>query len=139
MNSERERVRGRFFHGRRRLRYAVRVFELAAQNAAAYLTGRGLAAPDSVTELGGGVSNTVLLVEAGGSRSVLKQSLARLRVEQDWFSDRDRIFREVAALRLLAGCLPPGSVPEVLFEDRDNCLFSMSAAPADAVTWKAQL
>jgi 5-methylthioribose kinase len=115
------------------------LFELTPSNAAGYLTSRGLPAPDAVTELGGGVSNTVLLVETGGGRMVLKQSLGKLRVEQDWFSDRERIFREAEAMRALAPHLPTGGVPEILFEDRANCTFAMSAAPAGAKTWKARL
>jgi 5-methylthioribose kinase len=110
------------------------VFELDAGNAAAYLR-----KPVRVRELGGGVSNTVLLIEDGAGRFVLKQALGKLRVEQDWFSERTRIFREAAALRLLAPHLPPGAVPEVLFEDRDNCLFAMTAAPDGAPAWKSQL
>ena len=69
-------------------------------------------APRAVTELGGGVSNTVLLVDMGEERFVLKQALGKLRVEQDWFSDPRRIFRESAGLRCLAPHLPPGSLPE---------------------------
>jgi 5-methylthioribose kinase len=113
--------------------------ELCVQSAPAYLTARGLPPPDTVTELGGGVSNTVLLIQTGADRFVLKQSLGRLRVEQDWFSDRSRIFREAAAMRALAPHLPPGGVPEILFEDRENSCFAMSAADAGAVTWKEQL
>ena len=115
------------------------MLELTADNAPAYLKARGAPVPRAVRELGGGVSNVVLLVEADGQRFVLKQSLPKLRVEQDWFSDPGRIFREAAGLRLLAPYLPAGSVPEVLFEDRENYAFAMSAAPADAGTWKAQL
>ena len=85
------------------------------------------------------MSNTVLLVEAGAERFVLKQSLGKLRVEQDWYSDRGRIFRESAALRRLARVLPNGVVPQVLFEDRDNYLFAMTAAPPQSQTWKEQL
>ena len=92
-----------------------------------------------VTELGGGVSNTVLRVEAGERRLILKQALGKLRVEDDWFSDRDRIFRESAAMRWLAPHLPTGSLPEILFEDHENYLFAMTAAPADAATWKSIL
>ena len=95
--------------------------------------------PQSIEELGGGVSNTVLLVRMPDRRLVLKQSLARLRVEQDWFSDPARIFRESKALRALAPHLPSSSLPEVLFEDHENCCFAMSAAPPGAETWKAQL
>ena len=89
--------------------------------------------------LGGGVSNSVVLVEAEADRFVLKQSLAKLRVEQDWYSDRGRIFRESAALQRLALVLSDAVVPKVLFEDRANFLFAMTAAPAHAQTWKEQL
>jgi len=73
--------------------------ELRAANAADYLKGRGieLDAP-RISELGGGVSNTVLLVESGERRFVLKQSLGKLRVEQEWLADRERIFREDSCL-----------------------------------------
>jgi 5-methylthioribose kinase len=118
------------------------VFELTAEAGPEYLVSRGMPRPRLVRELGGGVSNTVLLVEgagAEGGRLVLKQALGRLRVEQEWLSERTRIFRESAALARLAPHLPPGSLPEVLFEDRGNCLFAMSAAPPGARTWKAHL
>jgi 5-methylthioribose kinase len=116
------------------------LFDLQADNAAEYLHMRGIACgAGHITELGGGVSNTVLLVESPGRRFVLKQALGKLRVHDDWFSDRERIFRESAALRWLAPHLEPGGVPEILFEDRENCLFAMSAAPADAQTWKSLL
>jgi aminoglycoside phosphotransferase (APT) family kinase protein len=104
-----------------------------------YLVGRGFPAPRSVLELGGGISNTVLLVESDAGRMVWKQALGKLRVEQDWYSDPARIFRESGGLRLLAPHLPPDSLPEVLFEDRENFAFAMSAAPVEAETWKAQL
>jgi Ser/Thr protein kinase RdoA (MazF antagonist) len=116
------------------------LFDLQANNAAAYLASRGvtLEAP-RITELGGGVSNTVLLIETSGRRFVLKQALGQLRVQDDWFSDRERIFRESAAMRWLAPHLPAGSLPEILFEDRENYLFAMSAASDQAQTWKSLL
>ena len=110
------------------------MFELTAENACDYLGRKA-----RVTELGGGVSNTVLLVETGTERMVLKQSLAKLRVEQDWFSDRTRIYREADAMRKLEPLLPYEAIPEVRFEDRDNCIFGMTAAPDGAETWKAYL
>jgi 5-methylthioribose kinase len=115
------------------------LFELTANSAAEYLEARGMAPPQAVMELGGGVSNTVLMVRMTETRFILKQSLPKLRVEQDWFSDPGRIFREAAALRMLAPHLPAGSLPEVLFEDRANCAFAMAAAPLEAETWKARL
>ncbi len=116
------------------------MFELRTDNAAEYLRSRGIAGGSArITELGGGVSNTVLLVEAGDRRSILKQALGKLRVEDDWFSDRERIFRESAAMRWLAPHLPAGCLPEILFEDHQNYLFAMTAAPMDALTWKVIL
>ncbi|HXG33302.1 MAG TPA: phosphotransferase [Bryobacteraceae bacterium] len=117
------------------------MLDLDVSNAARFVAERLGFHKDSlrVTALGGGVSNTVLLIEGPQRRLVVKQSLARLRVEQDWFSSRDRVFREAAALRWLAPHLPPGAVPAVVFEDRENYAFAMTAAPAQARTWKSLL
>jgi 5-methylthioribose kinase len=120
-------------------RYSNLLYELTVENAAEYLTRRGLSEPRGVTALGGGVSNTVLLVETADRRLVLKQALNKLRVEQDWFSDRSRVFRESAAIAKLAPHVPPGSLPEVLFEDSDNFIFAMTAAPPGTETWKTLL
>ena len=114
--------------------YPAFLIELNAQNAAQYLARDCL-----VTALDGGVSNTVLLAESRSERVVVKQSLGKLRVEQDWFSERTRIFREASALRMLAALLPAGSIPTVLSEDRGNYAFVMTAAPAGARTWKSLL
>jgi 5-methylthioribose kinase len=57
----------------------------------------------------------------------------------EWRARLDRIWAERAALGLLAAILPPGTVPEVLFEDRPNYLFAMSCAPDDSTTWKSRL
>ncbi|MGJ5815569.1 phosphotransferase family protein [Paludibaculum fermentans] len=92
-----------------------------------------------VESLGGGVSNHVLLVRAPGLRCVFKQSLERLRVEQEWLCRRDRIFRESQIMRELAGLLPTGSVPAILMEDQENFLFAMEAAPQEAEPWKSPL
>jgi 5-methylthioribose kinase len=92
----------------------------------------------SVRELGGGVSNKVMLAEfRDGRRIVVKQALPKLRVAQDWFADRTRIFRECAAIRRLAPHLPAGSLPEVLCEDRENYAFVMTAVAGEP--WKSQL
>lgn len=91
--------------------------------------------------LGGGVSNIVVRVDTPGEPGalVLKQSLARLRVEQEWLADQERIFRECASLRYLANFLPAGALPRVVHEDRDNYLFVMTAAPHGGVNWKDAL
>lgn len=114
---------------------------LDEQNVVPYVRARlgDFREPARVTALGGGVSNTVLLVESESVRVIVKQSLAKLRVEEDWFSDRERIFRESAAMRMLEKLLPERSVPQVLFEDPENFAFAMTAAPAEAEMWKTLL
>ena len=75
--------------------------ELDATNAAQYLQQRQDWDPGLVPacrELGGGVSNTVILVEAGREKFILKQALPQLRVRDEWLADRSRIFRERDAL-----------------------------------------
>ena len=117
------------------------VGELDADAAIRYIAQRKGLAPAEIRafELGGGVSNHVILVEAPESTLVLKQSLPKLRVKEDWFSDQRRIFQEAEAINRLASVLPPNSVPTVLFVDRERFAFAMTAAPKDAVPWKNQL
>ena len=89
--------------------------------------------------LRGGVSNRTVLVErADGSAWVLKQALARLRVEAEWHSDPARIHREAAGLRWL-GRILPDAVPDFLFEDREAHVLAMSAVPQPHANWKEQL
>jgi 5-methylthioribose kinase len=138
-------------------------FELTRQNAAAYLRLRPeyAAANQSTTdnavcppsgkktsarsehlncrELGGGVSNTVILVEAPGERFVIKQALPQLRVKDEWLVDRGRIFRERDALADCAKLLPRGWVPEVLWSDEPNYVFAMRAAEEPSEFWKNRL
>lgn len=116
-------------------------FQLTPENLASYLAERGLVsgpAALSIRELGGGVSNFVSLVEGPGVRWVAKQSLGRLRVKDDWTSQRERIFREAAAIRSL-GPILDGAVPKVVLVDRANFLFVMTAAPQGSVVWKQSL
>src|SRR5262245_34165685 len=117
------------------------MLELTAENGGEYLVRRGFVAPGEVrvTELADGVSNAVLRVEAGGRKFVLKQSRRRLRTRDDWFSNLDRIWRERDVLRFLGPLLPPGSVPEVLFDDSDNYAFAMSHVPEPFRNWRSVL
>lgn len=115
--------------------------ELSADNAAERLSRYALPAVNlRFSELGGGISNKVILAEGPEFRAVLKQSLGQLRTEVGWHSDRERIFREAAAMRWLAdtGC-KGGNVPRILFEDAPGFTIVMDAAPAGAEMWKAQL
>jgi 5-methylthioribose kinase len=120
----------------------VSEFFVTPENAREYLVSRGLVRPEervSAAELGGGVSNIVLQIEAGGRRWVLKQSLAKLRVKDDWQSDRARIFREAEAIEALRFVLGPSHLPEIVDLDRENFLFVMTAAPLGSVVWKDSL
>lgn len=113
------------------------VSELSVETAADWLRRHRLPWENArFTELGGGISNKVILAEAPAFRAVLKQSLGQLRTQQGWFSDRNRIFREAAAMRWNAGA---GRVPSMLFEDAETFTIAMEAAPPDAEMWKSQL
>jgi 5-methylthioribose kinase len=120
---------------------------LSADNVQEYLAEHDLwprGAPLFIHELGGGVSNIVLLVEGkapGGQaiRWVVKQSLEKLRVQDDWRSQRSRIFREAEAIHALGPVLGQAAVPEVVHIDRENYLFIMTAAPPGSAMWKEAL
>jgi len=118
------------------------MLELNEANAPRYLLQRNRIASLQdvrVASLGGGVSNTVLLVETPSERFVLKQSLPKLRVQDDWFADQTRIFREAECIRAMASVLGPGIVPDVLFEDRKQFIIAISSAPAASVVYKDML
>ena len=119
-------------------------FLITPGNLPDYLAAQGLierAGDVTVRELGGGVSNLVLLVESldGARRWVAKQSLGKLRVKDDWRSDRGRVFREAEALERLKPVLGAYAIPQVIHVDRANYLYVMTAAPAGSVPWKEQL
>jgi 5-methylthioribose kinase len=117
--------------------------EVTPETAADYLRETGRVPPGrpvAVRALGWGVSNVVMRADVDGAPPiVLKQARERLRTRALWVSRLERIWTEKAALELLAGLLPPGAVPEVLFADPDNYLFAMSCAPDDSAVWKEQL
>jgi 5-methylthioribose kinase len=115
----------------------------------------GAKEPVIVRELAGGVSNMVLAVERPefpGEEFVLKQARAQLRTSQPWFSSVERIWREADVLAICAELLdnrgpdqprdpavPLAGTPRILFEDRENYLLAMSAAPRPNAVWKAEL
>lgn len=113
--------------------------DLDDRNVAVWFRERTGAAASSAVPLSGGVSNTVLLLQTAQGPVVVKQALARLRVQEEWLCDRSRILRESQALRMLHPLLPPGSVPEVVMEDASAYAYAMRAAPEGSETWKALL
>lgn len=100
-------------------------------------------------QLFGGVSNRVLLVVFSGDKSpwVLKQAREQLAVEQPWFCSVTRVLREMDVLqisnRMLANKVNPlryqSGVPEILFEDRENFVYAMTAMQGNAREWKQDL
>jgi aminoglycoside phosphotransferase (APT) family kinase protein len=109
----------------------------------AYLRETGRITPvddPRVTVLAGGVSNRTVLVEMADGRDwVVKQALAKLRVQVDWFSDPARIHREADGLRWLARIAPPGTITPLVFEDRANHILAMTAVPQPHENWKSML
>ncbi len=114
-------------------------FALSAESAPGYLARRGLAGEFRCRELGGGISNVVVLAESEEQRMVLKQALPQLRVRDEWLAERSRIFRERDGLIAAARVLPDGWVPEVLWSDDPEFLFAMQAFSPDACSWKDEL
>lgn len=94
----------------------------------------------SLKNLQGGVSNRTVKVEwADGHGWVLKQALAKLRVNVDWFSSPERIGVEAKALRYLNQLAPPGTTPAFIFEDMAHYLMGMEAVPEEHENWKTVL
>jgi aminoglycoside phosphotransferase (APT) family kinase protein len=88
-------------------------------------------------KLMGGVSNrTVKVTWSDGHAWVLKQALAKLRVDADWFSSPARIEIEAKALRWLNKMAPGGTTPTFMFEDKANHLMGMEAIPEKHENWK---
>lgn len=108
-----------------------------------YLRGRGLVRKPhefSASVLKGGVSNRTVLVAFEDGRSwVMKQALAKLRVEVEWRSDPARAHREALGIRWLSELLPSGAIPRLVFEDSNEHLLAMEAVPTPHENWKALL
>ena len=116
-------------------------FELTTDNVVPYLVRRGViprGARTRVDELAGGVSATVLTVRAPGMAVVAKQSLARLKVDDDWRAKQERTEVEAAAMRL-CGRLTPGRVPRVLDNDPSAHVVVMELLPDDAPNWQSEV
>lgn len=114
---------------------------LSAATVGGYLEQRGLASPGTVRgsrRLAGGVSNEVVGVETDRASLVVKQALPRLRVEDEWLADVDRIEAEADALRLV-GAITPGLVPDVVDLDAASHVLTITMAPRGWVSWKDSL
>jgi 5-methylthioribose kinase len=74
-----------------------------------------------------------------GGAWVLKQALAKLRVQVDWFSPPERVHREALGLRWLAQLAPAGAITAFVFEDFQHHILAMGAVPKPHQNWKALL
>ena len=102
----------------------------------------GLCRPDApvkFTALTGGVSSLIVKVETADQVFCVKRALPQLKVAALWEAPVRRNRDEVAWLNF-ARDVAPTSVPHVLGEDAQDCIFAMSYLPADRYTvWKQQL
>ena len=117
--------------------------QLTAENAVAVADSYGLLSGSStptVSDLSaGGVSNAVFKLESDSVCLVLKQPLARLRVQSEWRIDRVRIFREAEGMRLWKDLVAGDAVPIVHFVDKANYILAMSCASPGHRNWKQLL
>jgi 5-methylthioribose kinase len=100
----------------------------------------GLMTSDDITvhTLTGGVSNAVFAVTDGDRRVVVKQSMERLRVSEEWRAPVERILTEAAALHLAAR-LTPDRVPRPLFVDPERFVLAIEGAPTSWRDWRSAL
>lgn len=109
----------------------------------AYLIAAGRARSGELAShkvLAGGVSSrTVLATFTDGRAWVLKQSLAKLRVPGEWFSDPSRVHREALGMQVLGAITPAGSIPRLIFDDERHHVLAMEAVPEPHENWKTML
>src|SRR5690349_13084700 len=101
----------------------------------------GLAGADEPVQavaLTGGVSSGIYRVDLQSGRYCLKQALPKLKVAKDWKVPVERVFSEIAWLRVAAGIVP-GRVPAVLGEDAQTQSFVMPFLGDEYRNWKAEL
>lgn len=96
-----------------------------------YLAGLGLVADTGASAdlLSGGVSCTVIAVDDGKRKLIVKEALSKLAVEDDWFAPVERLAEESAAMVLAADVIP-GHVPAVVNFDSDRNIVVLEHAPA---------
>jgi len=115
---------------------------LTEREISAVLARLGLLAPDDrlvCTPLDGGISSDIWRVEIGARKYCVKRALAQLKVSTVWEAPVERNDAEWKWLAE-AQTIWPGSVPQLVAQDRDAGLFVMDYLdPARYPNWKAQL
>jgi aminoglycoside phosphotransferase (APT) family kinase protein len=87
----------------------------------------------------GGVSCIVVLVRTKQEAWVVKQALPQLRVKDLWLADRNRIFAEVACLRLIHDRISGHPAPTVFYEDGEDFACVLEYAGDGSRNWKQDL
>lgn len=105
-----------------------------------YLISRGLTSrmPENVMRLAGGVSNVVLAAEFDDGSFVVKQSLAKLAVADEWRAPTDRVITEAETTQILAK-ITPSNVPIIYDQDVENHTITLQLAPPGWADWKSFL
>lgn len=98
----------------------------------------GLEPAGRPSALAGGVSNRVFRASTAAGDVVVKQSLERLKVADEWLAPRERIAAEAAAMELYHSLLPERT-PRLLASCASDFLLVMTAAPGDWTDWKTRL
>ena len=92
-----------------------------------------------ISALTGGVSSLIVKVSTKEHSFCVKRALPQLKVAALWEAPVNRNRGEVAWLRY-ANRIIPGSVPQVLGEDEQDCIFAMAYLPSTQFpVWKQQL
>jgi aminoglycoside phosphotransferase (APT) family kinase protein len=92
----------------------------------------------SCTELKGGVSSDIWLIDDGQKKLVVKRALPKLRVPQDWYADVSRNRHEQEYLDYVARFLPD-AVPRLIHRDPSHGFFVMEYLGPEFANWKTLL
>ncbi len=87
--------------------------------------------------LNAGFSSRIVSVELpNGLTWVIKQPLAKLRLDVDLFCSTERVHNEALGIKWLSELAPAGTIPALIFEDFSNNLLVMNAVPEPYSIWK---
>lgn len=92
----------------------------------------------SFIPLKGGVSSDIFLVSDGENSCVVKQALAKLKVENDWFADVSRNQNEQEFLRFLSQ-IKPEAGSKLLYSNSEYSFFVMEYLGEEFSNWKQQM
>lgn len=88
--------------------------------------------------LEGGISSDIFLITDGDQSFVVKQALAKLNVDDDWFADTARNNNEQEFLRYLSE-IKPQAAPKLLYSNKEHSFFVMEYLDNKFKNWKKEL